>query len=65
MPAARLPAARRAMAVSNVSRSFRREAARLQAAVEAAGQPEAEIAEAVADAVLIEQVNQSFEKGME
>ena len=42
-----------------------REAARLQAAVEAAGQPEAQLAETVADAVLIEQVNQSFEKGME
>ena len=47
------------------ARRNEREAARLQAAVEAAGQPEAEIAEAVADAVLIEQVNQSFEKGME
>ncbi len=38
-----------------------RGAARLQAAVEAAGQPEAELAEAAADAVLIEQVNQSFD----
>ena len=37
----------------------------VQAAVEAAGQPEAELAETEADAVLIEQVNQSFEKGME
>ena len=40
------------------ARRNEREAARLQAAVEAARQPEA-------DAVLIEQVNQSFEKGME
>ena len=47
------------------ARRNEREAARLQAAVEAAGQPEAELAETVADAVLIEQVNQSFEKGME
>ena len=38
------------------ARRNEREAARLQAAVEAAGQPEA-----VADAVLIEQVNQSFD----
>lgn len=43
------------------ARRNEREAARLQAAVEAAGQPEAELAEAVADAVLIEQVNQSFD----
>ena len=47
------------------ARRNEREAARLQAAVEAAGQPEAELAEAAADAALIEQVNQSFEKGME
>lgn len=47
------------------ARRNEREAARLQAAVEAARQPEAELAETVADAVLIEQVNQSFEKGME
>ena len=47
------------------ARRNEREAARLQAAAEAAGQPEAELAEAVADALLIEQVNQSFEKGME
>ena len=47
------------------ARRSEREAARLQAAVEAAGQPEAELAEAAADAALIEQVNQSFEKGME
>jgi len=47
------------------ARRNEREAARLQAAVEAARQPEAELAEAEADAVLIEQVNQSFEKGME
>ena len=47
------------------ARRNEREAARLQAAAEAAGQPEAELAEAAADAVLIEQVNQSFEKGME
>ena len=47
------------------ARRNEREAARLQAAVEAAGQPEAELAETEADAVLIEQVNQSFEKGME
>ena len=47
------------------ARRNEREAARLQAAVEAAGQPEAQLAETVADAVLIEQVNQSFEKGME
>lgn len=39
------------------ARRNEREAARL----EAAGQPEAELAEAVADAVLIEQVNQSFD----
>ena len=39
------------------ARRNEREAARM----EAAGQPEAEIAEAVADAVLIEQVNQSFD----
>ena len=43
------------------ARRNEREAARLQAAVEAAGQPEAELAEAVADAALIEQVNQSFD----
>jgi hypothetical protein len=43
------------------ARRNEREAARLQAAVEAAGQPEAELAEAAADAVLIEQVNQSFD----
>ena len=47
------------------ARRNEREAARLQAAVEAAGQPEAQLAETEADAVLIEQVNQSFEKGME
>ena len=47
------------------ARRNEREAARLQAAVEAARQPEAELAETEADAVLIEQVNQSFEKGME
>ena len=47
------------------ARRNEREAARLQAAVEAAGQPEAQLAETVADAILIEQVNQSFEKGME
>ena len=47
------------------ARRNEREAARRQAAVEAAGQPEAELAETEADAVLIEQVNQSFEKGME
>ena len=47
------------------ARRNEREAARLQAAVEAAGQPEAQLAETVADAVLIEQVNQSFEKGVE
>ena len=47
------------------ARRNEREAARLQAAVEAAGQPEAELAGTEADAVLIEQVNQSFEKGME
>lgn len=46
------------------ARRNEREAARLQAA-DAAGQPEAELAEAVADAILIEQVNQSFENGME
>ncbi len=39
------------------ARRNEREAARM----EAAGQPEAELAEAVADAVLIEQVNQSFD----
>lgn len=43
------------------ARRNEREAAKLQAAVETAGQPEAELAEAVADAVLIEQVNQSFD----
>ena len=43
------------------ARRNEREAARLQAAVEAAGRPETELAEAVADAVLIEQVNQSFD----
>ncbi len=43
------------------ARRNEREAARLQAAVEAAGQPEAELAEAAADAALIEQVNQSFD----
>lgn len=43
------------------ARRNEREAARLQAAVEAAGQPEAQLAETVADAVLIEQVNQSFD----
>ena len=43
------------------ARRNEREAARLQAAVEAAGQPEAQLAEAAADAVLIEQVNQSFD----
>ena len=43
------------------ARRNEKEAARLQAAVEAAGQPEAELAEAVADAALIEQVNQSFD----
>ena len=43
------------------ARRNEREAARLQAAVEAAGQPEAELAEAEADAALIEQVNQSFD----
>ena len=47
------------------ARRNEREAARLQAAVEAAGQPEVMLAEAAADALLIEQVNQSFEKGME
>lgn len=43
------------------ARRNEREAEKLQAAVEAAGQPEAELAEAVADAVLIEQANQSFD----
>lgn len=43
------------------ARRNEREAARMQAAVEAAGQPEAELAEAEADAALIEQVNQSFD----
>ena len=43
------------------ARRNEREAARLQAAVEAAGQPEAQLAEAAADAVLIEQVSQSFD----
>ena len=43
------------------ARRNEKEAARLQAAVEAAGQPEAELAEAAADAALIEQVNQSFD----
>lgn len=43
------------------ARCSEREAARLQAAVEAAGRPEAELAEAAADAALIEQVNQSFD----
>lgn len=43
------------------ARRNEKEAARLQAAVEAAGQPEAQLAEAAADAVLIEQVNQSFD----
>ena len=47
------------------ARRNEREAARLQAAAEAAGQPEVMLAEAAADALLIEQVNQSFEKGME
>ena len=44
------------------ARRNERETARLQAAVEAAGQPEAELAEAAADAVLIEQVSQSFDR---
>ena len=43
------------------ARRNEKEAARLQAAVEAAGQPEAQLAETAADAVLIEQVNQSFD----
>ena len=43
------------------ARRNEREAAKLQAAVDAAGQPEAELAEAVADAALIKQVNQSFD----
>lgn len=43
------------------ARRNEKEAAKLQAAVEAAGQPEAQLAEAAADAVLIEQVNQSFD----
>ena len=43
------------------ARRNERETARLQAAVEAAGQPEAQLAEAEADAVLIGQVNQSFD----
>ena len=43
------------------ARRNEKEAARLQAAVEAAGQPEAQLAEAAADAVLIEQVSQSFD----
>lgn len=43
------------------ARRNEKEAARLQAAVEAAGQPEAQLVEAAADAVLIEQVNQSFD----
>ena len=43
------------------ARRNEREAARLQAAVEAAGQPEAQLAEAVADAVLIEQASQGFD----
>lgn len=43
------------------ARRNEKEAAKLQAAVEAAGQPEAQFAEAAADAVLIEQVNQSFD----
>jgi len=47
------------------ARRNEREAARLQAAVDAAGQPEAELAEALADAALIGQVNQSLESGME
>ena len=43
------------------ARRNEREAAKLQAAVDAAGQPEAELAEAVADAVLIEQASQRFD----
>ena len=43
------------------ARRNERETARLQAAVEAAGQPEAQLAEAEADAAMIEQVNQSFD----
>jgi len=43
------------------ARRNEKEAAKLQAAVEAAGQPEAQLAEAAADAVLIEQVSQSFD----
>ena len=43
------------------ARRNEKETAKLQAAVEAAGQPEAQLAEAAADAVLIEQVNQSFD----
>lgn len=43
------------------ARRNEREAARLQAAVEAAGQPESELTEAAADAVLTGQVNQSFD----
>ena len=43
------------------ARRNEKEAARLQAAVEAAGQPEAQPAEAAADAALIEQVSQSFD----
>ena len=43
------------------ARRNEREAAKLQAAVDAAGQAGDEMAEAVADAILIEQVNQSFD----
>ena len=43
------------------ARRNEREAAKLQAAVDTAGQPEAELAEAVADAVLIEQASQRFD----
>jgi len=43
------------------ARRNEREAARLQEAADAAGQPEAELAEALADAALIEQVSQSFD----
>lgn len=43
------------------ARRNEKEAAKLQAAVETAGQPEAQLAEAAADAVPIEQVSQSFD----
>ena len=43
------------------ARRNEKEAAKLQAAVEAAGQPEAQTTEAAADAVLTRQVNQSFD----